>query len=341
MIVAILLFAWISAVAFLAAWTFWDPRGDALHFAKTSDGFELALHELKPAAFTGARPVILCHGILMSRQCWLPHEGVPSVAEELRKRGHWVWILEMRGSGESRPRRWDYGFLDYADFDLPAAVDEVKRRTGAQSVDWVGHSLGGMVSYARLARHGAGSLHKVVTLGSPVRLGGDANGLPGLPFTRAFLGATRSVDFSRLNLAIAPLMIPAWMPWVEQFWNARGMSRRFSLGVFLWCVQRTSTRMILDLEAWQRERGPWLPRVAPPPYAHPPGGLLALHGRRDRMAPPANVESLREFFPQAVIEAADEPGGRGFGHLDLLAGPPEVARVAERVDRFLREASQD
>lgn len=337
LLVALLFFAYLTVIAFLGAWTWWDPRGDSVHFAKTADGFELALHELKPVTVTAARPVILCHGILMSRQCWLPHDGVPSVAEELRKRGYWVWILEMRGSGRTRPRRWDYGFFDYANFDLPAAVDEVKRRTGAERVDWVGHSLGGMVCYAHLARHGAGALHKVVTLGSPVRLGPDANGLPRLPFTRALLGAMRSVDFSRLNLAVAPFLIPAWMPWVAQFWNARGMSRRFSLGVFLWCVQRTSTRMILDLEAWQRASGAWLPRVAPPPYAQPPGGLLALHGREDRMAPPSNVESLREFFPQAVVEPADEPAGRGFGHLDLLAGPAEVARVAERIHRHLSE----
>ncbi|MBI2899942.1 MAG: alpha/beta fold hydrolase [Planctomycetes bacterium] len=343
-VLACLAVAWISAVVALQIWCRWNPRTDALHFAATGDGWEPALHEIRPVpdAPAGPRPVILCHGILMSRHCWLPREGVPSVADSLRRRGYSLWVLELRGSGASRTSRadrWDYGFRDYADFDLMAAVEEVKRRTGAPRVDWVAHSLGGMVAYAYLSRHGAGSLHKVVTLGSPVRLGGHIMGLPRLPFVDAALRTMRSVDLSILTRAVAPLLIPAWLPWVELFMNARRVPRRSSLGAFCWGVQRTATRMIRDLHEWYRAGEPFLPRVArtEAPYAHPPGGILALHGRRDRLATPANVGTLTQWFPRALVEAADQPGGRGFGHLDLLAGPPEVERVAERIDRFLRE----
>ena len=92
---------------------------------------------------------------------------------------------------------------------------------------------------------------------------------------------------------------------------------------------------------WFKEGGAWLPHVATAeaPFSPPPGGLLALHGRNDLLVPPRNVEALSEWFPGAQVEAADDPQGRGFGHLDLLTGPVEVERVAERIDRFLQETS--
>ena len=101
----------------LDSWAWGNPRADAIHFAHTSDGWDIAIHELKPvpSAESGARPVILCHGIVMSRRCWLPHRRVPSVARKLQRRGYWLWVVELRGSGQSRSsrsveRKWSYPF---------------------------------------------------------------------------------------------------------------------------------------------------------------------------------------------------------------------------------------
>ena len=97
-------------------------------------------------------------------------------------------------------------------------------------------------------------------------------------------------------------------------------------------------RLLSQFNDWFQEGGPWLPRVATldPPFAIPPGGLLALHGRNDLLVPPKNVETISRWFPGAEVESADEADGRGFGHLDLLCGPVEVKQVAERIDLFLR-----
>ncbi len=336
----------IAAVSFLLdAWAWWNPRADAVHFAPTSDGWEIAIHELKPGAGGegSLRPVILCHGIVMSRRCWLPHPGVPSIARELQRRGHSLWIVELRGSGRSRPGKdvvgkWDYPFTDYADFDVPAIVDTVRKLSGSASVDWVGHSLGGMVGYTHLSRHGAGHIEKMVTLGSPVNLGRKDNRLFVPRFVSRLLRPFSSVNFGLFTLGIPFLMLNAPLPWVAPFINLRKIRRRFGLGIFTWGIQRTGMRMLSEFNDWFQAGGPWLPRVAASegPFPVPPGGLLALHGRNDFLVPPGNVKTLSRWFPKAQVEPADDGNGRGFGHLDMLAGPAEVGQLAERIDRFLR-----
>lgn len=335
----------VSVALLLDLWAWWNPRADAVHFARTSDGWEIAIHELKPdpSAAPAPRPTILFHGIVMSRHCWLPHRGVPSVARELQRRGHSLWIVELRGSGRSIPpakagKKWDYSFTDYADLDVPAVLEKVRELTGASSVDWVGHSLGGMVGYTRLARHGAESIEKMVTLGSPLELGKESNRLFVPRIVPIFLRLFSSVDFGFFTRVAPFFVLNAPLPWVAPFINLRKMKRRHGLAIFTWGVQRTGMRMLSRFHDWFREGGGWLPRVATTsaPFPSPPGGLLALHGRNDLLVPPKNVRTITRWFPEARVEAADDPNGRGFGHLDLLAGPAEVERVAERIDRFLR-----
>ena len=334
-----------SLALLLDLWAWWNPRADAIHFAPTSDGWEIALHELKPdpSSPRASRPVILCHGILMSRHCWLPRAGVPSVARELQRRGYWLWIVELRGSGESRTSRkgkakWEYPFTDYADLDLPAIVKKVREETGADAVDWIGHSLGGMVGYTHLARHGAGEIEKMVTLGSPVYMGRQHSQLYVPPMISLLLRPFSSINLTLLTRGTPFFVLSAPLPWVAPFINLRKMNRRYGLGIFIWGVQRTGMNLLATFHDWFQKGTAWLPHVATSeaPFPAPPGGLLALHGRNDRLVPPRNVEALSEWFPEAQVEAADDPQGRGFGHLDLLTGPVEVERVAERIDRFLQ-----
>jgi polyhydroxyalkanoate synthase len=336
--------AWVVAAAGLAWWARWTPRADGVHAATTDDGWRLALYELRPETTTaGLRPLILCHGILMSRYAWLAPDGIPSLARELCRLGHWVWVVELRGSGASLPPaaapRWDYGFLDYVERDLPSLVDEVRRQTGARWVDWIGHSMGGMIMYARLARHGAEGVCKVVTLGTPVRLGGRPPIPRRLGIDRLALGALRSVHVGWPARIAAPLFLHAGSPLVRTFMHPAGLTPRLAMGISMWGTQRTSTRLLLEFRDWMQRSDPWLSAVsdAPAPHRVPPGGLLALHGRADRLATPANVQGLQALFPEARIEAAEGESARPFGHNDLLIGPPELRALAARIDAFLRD----
>jgi polyhydroxyalkanoate synthase len=67
--------------------------------------------------------------------------------------------------GRALPIRFD----DYWQHDLPTAIDHVRKVSGADAIDYAGHSMGGMIVYAYLSQRGQG-LHAVATLGSPTRL---------------------------------------------------------------------------------------------------------------------------------------------------------------------------
>lgn len=111
-------------------------------------------------------PVVLVHGYGQNRYAW--HLPSRSLFNYLARAGFDVFNLELRGHGRSRhlgahPPRHVATFVEH---DLPAAIEEVQRLSGDRPVFLVGHSLGGLVSYATAAKLGR-KIAGVATLGSP------------------------------------------------------------------------------------------------------------------------------------------------------------------------------
>lgn len=90
-----------------------------------------------------APPVLLLHGFMLSHWAW---REVLQLLPEDRE----IWTLDLTGFGESdRPDPSSFAY------DLPAyaaLVDELLGRLGAETVDLVGHSLGGAVALTVAAR---------------------------------------------------------------------------------------------------------------------------------------------------------------------------------------------
>src|SRR5690349_2969564 len=93
-------------------------------------------------------PVLLIHGFGQNRYAW--HLPSRSLANHLARAGFDVFNLDLRGHGRSRHfgARRSRGIDDYVTEDLPSAVEEVYALSGKRPVYLVGHSLGGLVSYA-------------------------------------------------------------------------------------------------------------------------------------------------------------------------------------------------
>jgi pimeloyl-ACP methyl ester carboxylesterase len=142
---------------------------------RTSDGWTLDLRHVSPERPNPQRrPVVLVHGIIANGRN-MDLDGEHSLARALARRGFDVWIPSLRNVGASE-HRWLPGlaaaesdFDAYVTRDLPALLAEVHARTGAKVVDYVGHSMGGLILYAYLARGGS-DIGRAVALGSPVRL---------------------------------------------------------------------------------------------------------------------------------------------------------------------------
>lgn len=153
----------------------WVPLPDHAqpYRVKTADGWQIALVRYRPAGPSTGRPVVLVHGISANARNMDLDDG-HSMARWFASQGREAWTVSLRGCGESdeangADRASSYTFDAFWQYDLPAVIAEVKAVTRADSVDYVGHSMGGMVLYAYLAQGGQG-IHAAATLGSPTRL---------------------------------------------------------------------------------------------------------------------------------------------------------------------------
>lgn len=153
-----------------------EPRPEAAiaHRARTGDGWEVSLHQYKPVGPSRGRPVLLCHGISANDRN-MDLDADHSLARWLAAQGREAWTLSLRGTGASdgidpgQGRPGGYGLETFAEEDLKAAIRYVQKSSGASAIDYVGHSMGGMILYAYLSQGGEG-IHAAVTLGSPTRL---------------------------------------------------------------------------------------------------------------------------------------------------------------------------
>lgn len=179
-------------IAFLAFLTpalagcLWGPRlyrptlRDELVYAHTADGWEIAMHHYRPAPGTPGHPipVVICHGISANERSWslTPERSLPRF---LAARGWDVWAIDLRGVGDSTipgllfdEKSFDFTFDDFVTQDVPAVIAEVLKRTGAPRVNWIGHSMGGMIIYAYVTRNGDDHFETVTTVGAPVAFHG-------------------------------------------------------------------------------------------------------------------------------------------------------------------------
>ncbi len=128
----------------------------------------LAMVRKRLAANEGgtSAPVLLVHGFGQNRYAW--HLPARSFANHLAKAGFDVFNLDLRGHGRSRhfgartPRSVD----EYVSEDLPIAVEEILTHTNKRAPFLVGHSLGGLVSYAAAPKL-TGAVAGIASIGSP------------------------------------------------------------------------------------------------------------------------------------------------------------------------------
>jgi triacylglycerol lipase len=106
------------------------------------------LRPVKP----GEAPVLLVHGYCCNRGSWW------WLRPQLERAGRCVATLNLEPM---------YGSIATYVEPLRKRIEALRTETGAERIVLVGHSMGGLACRAYLARCGAGSVSKLVTLGSP------------------------------------------------------------------------------------------------------------------------------------------------------------------------------
>ncbi|MBX4174521.1 alpha/beta fold hydrolase [Streptomyces sp. WAC04189] len=149
-----------------------------------------------PAGEEHPRPVVLVHGTFGNRgYTW--NTATPL----LRRHGHRVFRLDYGQHGN--PVIFGLGDIKHSARQLADFVDEVLRRTGAQQVDLVGFSQGGMMPrYFLNALGGGPKVHNFVGI-APSNHGVTAQGLMNL--ARQIPGAVELLEQGAVGE-----VVPAW-----------------------------------------------------------------------------------------------------------------------------------
>ena len=160
-------------------------RGE-VRIIETKDNWKIAIERFRPIGGSNSKkyPVIICHGLMGTREYFKQNEE-ESIVYQLTKEGYEVFVMDLRGRksdginerGEedstTSPGYYfgktynDFSFDDYAKYDVDAVITYVLKETNKDRVNWIGHSMGGMVIYARAGSMGENRIANLVTLGSP------------------------------------------------------------------------------------------------------------------------------------------------------------------------------
>lgn len=317
----------------------------------TDDGWRIALHVYEASGAKARRhPVLLCHGLAANHMAFDTHAET-SLARHLASRGYLALAVDLRGHGHSeRPtrggeRRFGWSFDDYLLFDLPAAIAYAKRASGAPAVHWIGHSMGGLLAYAHLARGGSRDFCSVTTIGSSLDYSGAKSGFHKLRPLRSLLDRIPFVPIGLLGRAMARFVGRVETPFQRfNVWPSnvdpehwRQVSREGFHAV---------SPAVMGQLASAMETGGLRSRDGSTAYLDGLAGatapVLAIAGDRDAQCPPDAAERTLEALgsPRRELRVFGKSRGHGdhYGHFDLIIGRRARAEVFPCIDAWVDAA---
>ncbi len=332
---------WNALLLWLASRLVPERSPDEVHRVTCEDGWVLTLERYRGSA-KHLPPVICCHGIGANA---LSLDLVPEISlpRFLRARGFDVWLVDLRGRGGSATPpagrgRYDYDFHDHARYDVKAAIDLVRRVTGATRVSWVGHSMGGMSIYAHCELHGDEALHAAVVCGSPV-------GWPRRPILASFaplapLHRLPAIYYVLVCKLLAPLA-GYWHPPVAWLLlNPHNMEPRLMRLGLARALANMSMRAIRQLARWTTTNEL---RCGEHVFFRGLAGItvpwFAIGGAADNLVPhecvKAAIDQLGSSDKEWLLAGRSSGHRHDYGHIDLLLGKLCREEIYEPIARFL------
>jgi polyhydroxyalkanoate synthase len=269
--------------------------------------------------------VLLIHGFGQNRYAW--HLPSRSLANHLAREGFDVYNLDLRGHGRSRALggRRSRGVFDYVEEDLPVAIEEVRRHAGKRPIFLMGHSLGGLISYAAAPALN-GAVAGIVTMGSPYHF---TRGSKALTAIRDVLGAVaraRGVPRSApIHMAPMGMLLKVTQRFAEsrlypiplRGWAPGGLEPHVLEEHLRLAFDRAGVGDILDMFEWASDK-----RFFGVAYDYAERfekldvPLLVVAGASDELAPPAGVRPAFSRSGSKDKQYEVVP----LGHIDLLVG---------------------
>ncbi|MDP9310752.1 MAG: alpha/beta hydrolase [Chloroflexota bacterium] len=231
--------------------------------------------------FGKGRPVLFLHGWLGSWRYWLPSMEVAS--------SHFrTYAFDLIGFGDTYQRAIEPSIGAYAD-----QVIRFLDALGIGRITLVGHSMGGMVSLKTAIQH-PDRIERVVTVGAPI----VGSSLAPLLKMTAFRPIARGMNA---------------LPWLTQrlfHYFLREADEQDMLEILEDSVKPTADSVRAAVRSMMRtDLRPDLPRLAVP--------TLVIHGTRDDIVMPSQIEVIRRAQPTApFLRQLSVQGSRHFPWAD-------------------------
>lgn len=122
-------------------------------FVSVSPTDELHLKRFYTRGLLGP-PIFMLHGAIENGRVFYSQSG-KGLAPYLARNGFDVYVGDLRGKGESRPRihrHSRYGQTEAITEDIPALVNAIRKIRGETKQHWIAHSWGGVLMGSYLAR---------------------------------------------------------------------------------------------------------------------------------------------------------------------------------------------
>ena len=131
------------------------------HDIYTEDGYIITIQRIPPIK-PGHPVVFLQHGLLDSSSTWVLNFPNQSLAFCLSDAGYDVWLGNNRGNtyglrhvklNKSQDEFWNFSWDEISNFDLISMVNYALKKTNQESLFYVGHSQGSLISFAQLSKN--------------------------------------------------------------------------------------------------------------------------------------------------------------------------------------------
>jgi pimeloyl-ACP methyl ester carboxylesterase len=270
-------------------------------------------------------PILLVHGFGQNRYAW--HLPARSFANYLARAGYDVFNLDLRGHGRSRHfgAKTPLSVDEYVSEDLPIAIEEVLSHTDKRPPFLVGHSLGGLVSYAAAPKL-AGAVAGIASIGSPYHF---TRGSFSLQAIGIFFDALRRVGVPHVGLPVPLYPVGAFIRSIRRVadssfypiplrgWHAGALEPHVLDQHLRLAFDRAGIQELRSMFEWgvqKRFGGHGQDYVERFEAMDLP--LLVLSGMNDDLAPPASVRPAFERSRSKDKTYKTVP----LGHIDLLVG---------------------
>ncbi len=333
------------------------PTGaDEVHYVDTPDGVRLSLKRFLPRTEEGVRitprrvqtPVLCVPGLgANSRNFDAPLPN--GLAPWLARKGREVWVIDLRGTANSPvpKKEWrNITFDDFVDYDLPAAIPYICEAAGARSLDWLGHSMGGMVLYAMLARGTATQVRSAITLGTPI-------GFPENWAVAHFLKPVRKLAphlpglyVRRIMRAMTPFLlrhdnVPGIRNWLE----TKNVDPHYMRSIAYAAVEEVPSGLLVQFVDWIdkdvfRSKDQTFDYRARLAGAQLP--VLVVSAPADKLGTPAATERALGLLEnsESMVCGIDHGFSTDYGHVDIVFGREAPREIFPRFLAFLEAQDQ-